>query len=77
MFVAVRGTVVSTVEGPIEQINPRGWYWSTHSERKSIYGRIVLCRSSTLSNWAPDRSCSPLIMDILLMRLLDHDKHAC
>ena len=77
MFVGVCGIVIRIVDGLIEQEIPWGWHWSTHNERKNVYGRIVLCRSSTISNWASDRLWSLLIMDISLMRLLDHDKHAC
>ena len=77
MFVGVRGTVIRTMDGPTEQINTWEWYRSTHKERKNIYGRVVLCRSSAISNWASDRSCSPLVMDISLMRPLDHDERAC
>ena len=58
-------------------INPWGWYWSTYNEQKNIWCWIVPCRSSTISNWAPDRSCSLLIMDISLMRLLDPDEYVC
>ena len=77
MFVGVRGTVVITVDGPIGQINPWEGYRSMHKERRIIYGRIVLCRSSAISNWSSDRSCSPLGVDISLMRPLNHDEHAC
>ena len=77
MFVGVRGTVVRTMDGPTEYINTWEWYRSTHKERKNIYGRVVLCRSSAISNWASDRSCSPLVMDISLMRPLDYNERAC
>ena len=38
MLVGVRGTVVRTMDGPIEQIDPWEWYWSTHNERKRHIG---------------------------------------
>ena len=38
MFVGVRGTVVSIVDGPIVRINCWVWYRSMHNERKRHIG---------------------------------------
>ena len=75
MFVGVRGTVVRTTDSPIDQINPWGWYRSTLNGRKNIYDRIERYRSSTISNWTSDRSCSLLTMDISVMEILNRNKH--
>ena len=45
----VQMVILRRVNGPADQMNLEGYYWSTNSERESIYGRIILCRSSIIS----------------------------
>ena len=45
----VQMVIFRRVTGPADQINLEGWYWSTNNKRESIYGRIILCRSSIIA----------------------------